>query len=299
MAYGKKIERPISDESYDRYWWRCVLFAKSYTCDQSQAESMAAEALSIFWQRKASGEEIDMPLPFLFSVIRNKALHFLRHESIKLRAHEEISDDAARELQFRIDTLEACDPHSLYADDVQMILRRTLDSLGEKTDKVFILSRFEGMSNKDISSELGITEKAVEYHITKALKALRIALKDYLPLISIFLGLPPEFFNLKVLLQPFEEQLYLPPVVVQFGHLQRVYIQGVCEEDESPAGLRIQVQYPSDLLGIFAHRQLAVHISDGIGHDTCRQPALPSHGLEVVVLLAPDHEVCSHAVNGE
>ncbi len=189
MAYGKKIERPISDESYDRYWWRCVLFAKSYTCDQSQAESMAAEALSIFWQRKASGEEIDMPLPFLFSVIRNKALHFLRHESIKLRAHEEISDDAARELQFRIDTLEACDPHSLYSDDVQMILRRTLDSLGEKTDKVFILSRFEGMSNKDISSELGITEKAVEYHITKALKALRIALKDYLPLISIFLGL--------------------------------------------------------------------------------------------------------------
>lgn len=141
MAYGKKIERPISDESYDRYWWRCVLFAKSYTCDQSQAESMAAEALSIFWQRKASGEEIDMPLPFLFSVIRNKALHFLRRESIKLRAHEEISDDAARELQFRIDTLEACDPHSLYADDVQMILRRTLDSLGEKTDKVFILSR--------------------------------------------------------------------------------------------------------------------------------------------------------------
>ena len=98
-----------------------------------------------------------MPLPFLFSVIRNKALHFLRHESIKLRAHEEISDDAARELQFRIDTLEACDPHSLYADDVQMILRRTLDSLGEKTDKVFILSRFEGMSNKDISSELGIS----------------------------------------------------------------------------------------------------------------------------------------------
>ena len=274
MAYGKKIERPISDESYDRYWWRCVLFAKSYTCDQSQAESMAAEALSIFWQRKASGEEIDMLLPFLFSVIRNKALHFLRHESIKLRAHEEISDDAARELQFRIDTLEACDPHSLYADDVQMILRRTLDSLGEKTDKVFILSRFEGMSNKDISSELGITEKAVEYHITKALKALRIALKDYLPLISIFLGLPPEFFNLKVLLQTFEEQLYLPPVVVQFGHLQRVYIQGVCEEDESPAGLRIQVQYPSDLLGIFAHRQLAVHISDGIGHDTCRPHAV-------------------------
>ena len=189
MTRDRKKEMLISDERYDRYWWRCVLFARSYTCDQSQAESMAAEALSIFWQRKASGEQIDMPLPFLFSIIRNKALHFLRHESVKIRAHGEMNEDAVRELQFRIDTLEACDPHSLYASDVRKILRETLDSLGEKTDRVFAMSRFEGMSNKDISIALGITEKAVEYHITKALKALRVALKDYLPVIVLFLGL--------------------------------------------------------------------------------------------------------------
>lgn len=189
MTKDRKKEMLISDERYDRYWWRCVLFARSYTCDQSQAESMAAEALSIFWQRRASGEQIDMPLPFLFSIIRNKALHFLRHESVKIRAHGEMNEDAVRELQFRIDTLEACDPHSLYASDVRKILRETLDSLGEKTDRVFAMSRFEGMSNKDISIALGITEKAVEYHITKALKALRVALKDYLPVIVLFLGL--------------------------------------------------------------------------------------------------------------
>lgn len=189
MTRDRKKEMLISDERYDRYWWRCVLFARSYTCDQSQAEFMAAEALSIFWQRKASGEQIDMPLPFLFSIIRNKALHFLRHESVKIRAHGEMNEDAVRELQFRIDTLEACDPHSLYASDVRKILRETLDSLGEKTDRVFAMSRFEGMSNKDISIALGITEKAVEYHITKALKALRVALKDYLPVIVLFLGL--------------------------------------------------------------------------------------------------------------
>ena len=189
MTRDRKKEMLISDERYDRYWWRCVLFARSYTCDQSQAESMAAEALSIFWQRRASGEQIDMPLPFLFSIIRNKALHFLRHESVKIRAHGEMNEDAVRELQFRIDTLEACDPHSLYASDVRKILRETLDSLGEKTDRVFAMSRFEGMSNKDISIALGIKEKAVEYHITKALKALRVALKDYLPVIVLFLGL--------------------------------------------------------------------------------------------------------------
>lgn len=189
MAQDRRKDRSISDDVYDRYWWRCVLFAKSYTCDQSQAESMAAEAMSILWQRRAAGEQIDMTLPFLFSVIRNKALHFLRHESVRIRAHGEISEDAARELQFRIDTLEACDPHSLYADDVRKILHETLDSLGKKTDRVFVMSRFEGKTNREISEMLGITEKAVEYHMTKALKALRAALKDYLPVIAIFAGL--------------------------------------------------------------------------------------------------------------
>ena len=189
MAQDRRKVRSISDEAYDRYWWRCVLFAKSYTCDQSQAESMAAEAMSILWQRRAAGEQIDMTLPFLFSVIRNKALHFLRHESVRVRAHGEMSENAVRELQFRIDTLEACDPHSLYAGDVQKILRETLDSLGKKTGRVFALSRFEGKTNREISEMLGITEKAVEYHMTKALKALRAALKDYLPVIAIFAGL--------------------------------------------------------------------------------------------------------------
>lgn len=185
-----KIEkRLIEEDSYDRYWWRCVLFAKSYTCDQTQAESMAAEALSILWQKRAAGEHVECVLPFLFCIIRNKALHYLRHESVRVRAHGDIGEDAAREIQFRIDTLESCDPHSLYAEDVHNIMRRTLDSLGEKTDRVFVLSRFEGMSHKDIARELGISEKAVEYHITKALKALRIALKDYLPAIGILLGL--------------------------------------------------------------------------------------------------------------
>ena len=80
------------------------------------------------------------------------------------------------EVQFRIDTLESCDPHALFEGDVRKILRDTLDALGKKTDRIFALSRFEGLTNKEIAEELGITEKAVEYHITKDLRALRISL---------------------------------------------------------------------------------------------------------------------------
>ena len=43
------------------------------------------------------------------------------------------------------------------------------------------MSRIESMSHKEIAAKLDITTKGVEFHISKALKELRISLKDYLP----------------------------------------------------------------------------------------------------------------------
>ncbi len=44
---------------------------------------MAAEAMAVLWEKMAAGEQVEFVLPFLFSVIRNKALHYLRRESLK------------------------------------------------------------------------------------------------------------------------------------------------------------------------------------------------------------------------
>ena len=58
--------------------------------------------------------------------------------------------------------------------------------MNPQTRSVFLLSRYDGMSNKDIAVQLGIAPKTVEYHISKALKLLRQQLKDYLPLLLFF-----------------------------------------------------------------------------------------------------------------
>jgi len=49
------------------------------------------------------------------------------------------------------------------------------------------MSRYEQMSVKEIAETLHLAPKSVEYHITKSLKVLRVALKDYLPLLIWFL----------------------------------------------------------------------------------------------------------------
>jgi RNA polymerase sigma-70 factor (ECF subfamily) len=54
-----------------------------------------------------------------------------------------------------------------------------MKKLPEKTCEVFRMSRFENQSVKEIAVQLNLSEKAVEYHITKSLKLLRENLKAY------------------------------------------------------------------------------------------------------------------------
>jgi RNA polymerase sigma-70 factor (ECF subfamily) len=49
--------------------------------------------------------------------------------------------------------------------------------LPEKCREVFMLSRSEDLSYKDISGHLGISVSTVEKHISKALKVLRTSLE--------------------------------------------------------------------------------------------------------------------------
>ncbi|UZJ64936.1 LuxR C-terminal-related transcriptional regulator [Sphingobacterium sp. KU25419] len=42
------------------------------------------------------------------------------------------------------------------------------------------MSRDQGLTNKEIATKLYISERAVEYHISKALKTLKTELTDYI-----------------------------------------------------------------------------------------------------------------------
>ena len=97
-----------------------------------------------------------------------------------------VHDDLAAELSTRISTLEACNPDEIFSEEVESIVRETLDLLPEQTRRIFLLSRFENKSNKEIAEEMKISIKGVEYHISKALKVLRVSLKDYLPLFYFY-----------------------------------------------------------------------------------------------------------------
>lgn len=180
-------EEQIFDEAYKLYYRKCLLFAQSYTHDIVQAEDIVAEAMIVLWEKLCNAEEIGATLPFLIGTIRNKILQYFRRETFKLKIHSVLEEDSMRELEMRISTLEECNPQELYSMDVQSILKESLKTMHSQTQTVFMLSRFAHKTNEEIARELGIGVKGVEYHITKALKKLRIDLKDFYPLLDVLL----------------------------------------------------------------------------------------------------------------
>ena len=93
---------------------------------------------------------------------------------------EDIHSHGARMLRTRISTLEACNPEELFSEEARRLVNETLDRLPEKTRAIFIRSRFDGKSYKEIAAEMDVTVKSVEFEVSKAMKILRVALKDYL-----------------------------------------------------------------------------------------------------------------------
>ena len=169
------------NEIYTSYYKKSFFFAKSYVHDDLAAEDIASESLIKLWE-KLKTEKIDYIEPLLLTILKNKALDYLKHEEVKRTAFESMVDWHQQELSIRISTLESCDPNEIFSDEVESIIRETLKLLPEQTRRIFLLSRFENKSNKEIAEQMGVSIKGVEYHITKALKVLRINLKDYLPL---------------------------------------------------------------------------------------------------------------------
>lgn len=166
---------------YERNYQRSFMFAKSYVHDDMIAEDIVSDSLVKYW-RLISTQKGEATEALLLSILRNKALDYLRHKAVHDAAIENLEEIKKRELSIRISTLEVCDPEEIFREEIRTILQRTLQSLPEQTRRIFEMSRFENKTVKEIAIETNLTVKGVEYHITKTLKVLRINLKDYLPL---------------------------------------------------------------------------------------------------------------------
>lgn len=185
ISENKETNQLSFEDLYTRYYRKSFLFTKSYIQNVCEAEDIASEAL-IKLSESIRHKHIENIPAFLLTILKNKSLDYLRSKAVQKKAMETVSFSEIQELNYRINALHECDPDLIFSKEIQQIIDTSLNQLSLQTKQIFIMSRYENYSNKEIATELNMTVKNVEYHISKSLNLLRENLKDYLPLFYFF-----------------------------------------------------------------------------------------------------------------
>ena len=169
------------NQLFTDYQGRFIRFANTYVRDVAVAEDFTIEALMYYWENRHRLEEVkDIPL-YILVTLKNKCLDYLQRERTWNNIAENLLSNKEWELQMRISSLEACEPETLFSNEVQELVNQALAKLPEKSRHIFIMSRYEGKNYQTIAKETNLSVKSIEFHISKALNLLRKELKDYLP----------------------------------------------------------------------------------------------------------------------
>lgn len=171
---------------YKKYYPRLYYYILEFVVFKDIAENIIQDTFFTFWTKRKDLKENSNLSAYLFTVAKNNCLYRLRDQRYRQKLFS-TSVISPEEFELNLEVFDSLDTSSITIDEIERIIKRTLDELPTQNRNVFILSRFHDRKNKEIAEELNISVKVVEKHITKSLKIFKSALKDYLPLIASFL----------------------------------------------------------------------------------------------------------------
>jgi len=160
---------------FDKHYSPLCNYAATIIKDQHQAEDVVQSVFIQLWENKRIFE-LKMPERYLVKCVRFKCYDLLNS---KHRKHEIFMED--------LPDIGLEPTTHLKEEDIAPLLNFFISKLPPKMQQVFLMSRQQGMTYKDIAEELNVSAKTVDNQMGSALKKLRTFLRDhqYLPFLII------------------------------------------------------------------------------------------------------------------
>ena len=163
---------------FDAWYNPLCRYAYSILKDMDEAEDVVQRTFYKLWDQRDTLTIQSSINSYLYRMVHNDCLNTV-HQQMSHKAHNlnyisslNNTDDSVNE--------------QLATGELQQAIDHALSLLPPQCKRVFEMSRMEQLSYSEIAKQLNISTNTVENHISKALKLLRINLKEFLTLIFIF-----------------------------------------------------------------------------------------------------------------
>jgi RNA polymerase sigma-70 factor (family 1) len=164
---------------FKTYYPRLRNYASHFIADVDDTYDIIQDCFVHLWERRESLTYISISA-LLFTMVRNGCLNYLKHQALINNYNiDYLAHISGNEQLYYQDFLNNSDEELIY-NELRRQIEKVMDMLSPRSRQIFEMSRFEGLKNREISEQLGISVKVVEKHISKALVAFRKQFKENL-----------------------------------------------------------------------------------------------------------------------
>ncbi len=167
-AFLKREDRDAFSEIYDRYWAVLYLHARKMLRDKEEAQDIVQELFTNLWKKSI---DIDFNVrlsSYLYRAVRNRIFNYLQHKKI-------VQDYQLSLIAFA-DSESGSSDELVRENELALLIEHEIQALPEKMREVFLLSRKQHLSYREIGEQLGISEHTVRNQVSNALGILRTKL---------------------------------------------------------------------------------------------------------------------------
>jgi RNA polymerase sigma-70 factor (family 1) len=158
------------EEIFNRYWSALYSAAYKRVKSHEKAEEIVQDLFTLLWAKREAIQIHTSLAGYLFTSVRYLVLNHIQKESVR----ESYKDS--------LDLAQAYDnstEDTILLNDLKRNLEKEVNHLSPQCRSIYELSRKHHKVNREIAELLGISEKTVEGHLTKAIRRLKIRLRMY------------------------------------------------------------------------------------------------------------------------
>lgn len=165
VSHSLHYDKYCFEQIFNDYYYKVKNFTEGFVKNRFSSEEIVQNVFLKLWKRRDSLENISSISAYLFKICRNEIIDYYRSSDAKISGMTENYIPDTEYDQFTDQILDC--------NIVQKAIKDFIAQMPEQRRKIFIMSREQNMSNAEIAKTLGISQRTVETHISKALAQLR------------------------------------------------------------------------------------------------------------------------------
>ena len=152
-------------EIYNRFYGLLFIHASKRLNNEEEAKDLVQQLFETLWIKRAQVAPDGNLSGYLYAATRNRV--------IDVFAHQKVEDKYIGSLQGYLDQEHVLTDYLVREKDMAALIEREIDALPPKMREIFLMSRMENKTHKEIAELLGLSELTVKTQVKRALKILR------------------------------------------------------------------------------------------------------------------------------